>query len=111
MKAIWKVLIGAAAVAAVTPYKVEKDEETGAVKVTSVTWSATYNKNEDGKNLVVNLLPAFIKRDGEDECQDECCCCGEETEDDGITIDVDVDPGESEAEAEAEVETEAEPEE
>ena len=89
MKTIWKVLIGTAAVAAVTPYKVEKDEETGAVKLTSATWSATYNKGEEGSRLTVNLLPMFAKSaQSEDECEDEdCCCCGEET-DDGITIDV-----------------------
>ena len=31
MKKIWKVLLGAAAVAAVTPYSVKKDEETGGL--------------------------------------------------------------------------------
>ena len=88
MKAIWKVLIGAAAVAAVTPYKVEKNEETGAVKLTSATWAATYIKGPEGPNITVKLLPALSK-DDDDECEDECCCCGEEDESgDGITIDV-----------------------
>ena len=90
MKAIWKILIGATAVAAVTPYKVQKDEETGSVKLTSATWSATYTKGDDGKHIDVRLLPAFAKHDkcecGEDE---ECCCCGDEDDNDDITIDVD----------------------
>ena len=90
MKAIWKVLIGAAAVAAVTPYKVEKNEETGAVKLTSATWAATYIKGPEGPNITVKLLPVLSKDDDDEcECEDECCCCGEEDEsDDGITIDV-----------------------
>ncbi len=97
MKAIWKVLIGAAAVAAVTPYKVEKNEETGAVKLTSATWAATYTESPEGPNLTVRLLPMFSK-DDEDECEEECCCCGEEDEsDDGITIDVEVEAGEEPA--------------
>ena len=100
MKAVWKVLIGAAAVAAVAPYKVEKDEESGKVKVTSATWSATYTKSPEGPNLTVNLLPMFAKSRG--ECSDEeCCCCGEEDESgEGITIDVEVEESAEAGEAE-----------
>lgn len=87
MKAIWKILIGAAAVAAVAPYKVEKDEESGAVKITSATWSATYTKNEDGTNVDLKLLPAFKKADV-CECEDTCCCGEETDEDEGITVEV-----------------------
>ena len=88
MKAIWKILIGAAAVAAVAPYRVEKDEETGSVKLTSATWSATYTKDGDNRHVAVKLLPA-LQKDSECECEEEeCCCCGEETEDEGITLEV-----------------------
>lgn len=97
MKAIWKILIGAAAVAAVAPYKVEKDEETGAVKLTSATWSATYTKDENGRNVDVKLLPV-LNRKYEESCEDEeCCCCGEETEtDEGITVEEPETPAEPE---------------
>lgn len=110
MKAIWKILLGTAAVAAVTPYSVKKDEETGKVVVTSATWKATYTKNGDDKHVELKLLPALQKDEEcccEDEtcdCQDECCCdeAPEET-DDGITIDVTVEePAEPEEPAEAE---------
>ncbi len=103
MKAIWKILMGAAAVAAVAPYSVKKDEETGAVEVKSVTWKATYTKNGDDRHVELKLLPA-LQRDTvcECECEDEDCCCDDECrceetpedEDEGITIDVTVEPEE-----------------
>ncbi len=86
MKAIWKVLLGAAALAAVTPYSVKKDEETGKVVVTSATWKVTCTKNGDDRLVEVKLLPALQKDEG---CTsvDECCCCGEEAETgEGITV-------------------------
>ena len=98
MKKIWKVLLGAAALAAVTPYQVQKDEETGKVKVTSVTWSATITKGEGGPTVALKLLPMLNKDEDQCECEDECCCCEdpdvtetpEESEEEGITIEVNV---------------------
>ncbi len=108
MKAIWKVLIGAAAVAAVTPYKVEKDEENGKVKVTAATWAATYTKNDQQPVITVSLLPSLSKT-GKEECccEDEACCCGEddcccdEEAGDDTDITIEVETAEPEAPQEA----------
>lgn len=96
MKAIWKILIGATAVAAVTPYKVKKDEETGVVTLKAATWAGTYTKSADGRNLTVKLLPGIIKPKA-CKCEDECCCedaceCEAEPKEDegGIVIELDV---------------------
>lgn len=99
MKAIWKILLGTAAVAAVAPYSVKKDDETGTVEVKSVTWKATYTRDGENRHVDVKLLPGLQKADvcecEEEECCGDDCCCGEETaedESDGITIDVTVEP-------------------
>lgn len=99
MKAIWKILIGAAAVAAVAPYQVKKDEETGDITLKAATWAGTYSKNGDGHALTVKLLPGIIKGAECECCDDECqccgeeCCCGEEAaeDEDGITIEIEAD--------------------
>ncbi len=86
MKSIWKVLMGVAAVTAVAPYSVAKDEETGAVKVKAVLYNATFKKDENGKNVDVKLLPALSERlKGHRE---ECCCeeCAEEEAPEGETV-------------------------
>lgn len=113
MKRIWKVLMGAAAVAAVTPYKVRKDEETGEIKLKAATWAGTYTKGPDGPYVSVKLLPSLRKED-ECCCDDECECCADETaepdESEGITIEVEDDQPAAEAEEPAtEAEAEAEP--
>ena len=102
MKAVWKVLIGAAALAAVTPYEVKRDEETGEVKIKAATWAGTYTKNGDGKSLSLKRLPGLIREPhGEDAgacCDGEACCCGEAEDEDGFTIEVDGTGDEPEAE-------------
>ncbi len=103
MKAIWKILIGTAAVAAVAPYQVKKDQETGTVTLKAATWAGTYVKNGEGGNLTLKLLPGILKDKAEAEdgcrCEEECCCeAPEETEDEGgITIEVNVEKDEPEA--------------
>ena len=71
MKSIWKVLGGIAgivAAAALVPYRIEGDEETGEVKIKALIWNAS------------------IRRNAADECdcgcEDACgCeCCAEEPE-------------------------------
>ena len=105
MKAIWKILIGTAAVAAVAPYQVKKDQETGAVTLKAATWAGTYTKNEEGGNLTLKLLPGILKDKAEDACccEEDCCCepePQEEQEDEGgITIEVNVEKDEPEAPA------------
>lgn len=101
MKTIWKVLAGAAALAAVTPYSVKKDEETGELKLKSATWSATYTPAMNGadKKVVVNLLPdvaGLIKKSAECDCEDDECCCDEccEEEEGETVLTVEVDPDE-----------------
>ncbi len=106
MKAIWKVLIGAAALAAVTPYQVTKDEETGDITLKAATWAGKYAKNGDDRNLTIKLLPGIIK--DKSVCGDECCCEDEDTieaggteseeDEDGITIELDIEKDEPEKE-------------
>ncbi len=94
MKTIWKVLMGAAAVAAVAPYQVKKDEETGVVQIKAATWSGTYDKEHKNIDVSVHLLPAISKAKDceceEDQCGCECCCEEEKpAEEEGeITIEV-----------------------
>ena len=105
MKAIWKILIGTAAVAAVAPYQVKKDQETGTVTLKAATWSGTYVKNGEGGNLTLKLLPGLLKDKAADEeaccCEEDCCCESQEEPEDegGITIEVTVDKDEPEADA------------
>ncbi len=89
MKTVWRVILGVTAAAAFVPYKVKKDEETGATQVKAALWNLTYTPGADGKNTInVRLLPGLAKKD-ECQCEDECCCDeAEEPEEDGITIDV-----------------------
>lgn len=99
MKAIWKILIGAAAVAAVTPYEVKRDEETGEVRIKAATWAGTYTKNGGDSNLTLKLLPG-LRKDTACRCCDEECDSGDEchceTEDETDCITIEVDDGESE---------------
>ena len=94
MKTIWQVLLGTAAVAAVTPYSVRKDQESGAIRIKSATWNATYTPAtaEHEKQLQINLLPESLFRQKATEVCEDACCCGEETENgEGITVE-EVDP-------------------
>ena len=54
---VLKVLGAAAAIAALTPYRVEKDEETGATTLTALLWSATHTPatEETGRNVDVTV--------------------------------------------------------
>ena len=52
---VLKVLGAAAAVAALTPYKVEKDEETGATTVRALLWGAKYT--DSSRDLSIDLGP------------------------------------------------------
>lgn len=54
---VLKVLGAAAAVAALTPYKVEKDDETGATTLKALLWGAKYTPaaGEAGRNVDVTL--------------------------------------------------------
>ena len=57
ISSVLKVLGTAAAVAALTPYEVEKDEGTGATKLKALLWSAKYTPaaDETGRDLDVTL--------------------------------------------------------
>lgn len=97
MKKFWKVFLGAAAVAAVAPYRVEKDEETGVVQVKAALWNLSYTPGAEGNQINVRLLPGLTKKP-ECECETECCCdeCAPTEEDEGsITIDVTEEPEET----------------
>ena len=54
---ILKVLGAAAAVAALTPYKVERDEDTGATTMRALLWSAKHTPatEETGRNVDVTI--------------------------------------------------------
>ena len=72
MKSIWKVLggiAGVAAAAALVPYRIEGDEETGEIKIKALAWNASIRRNDTDA------------RDCDLCCEDECCCeacCAEE---------------------------------
>ena len=57
MKKLWKALGIAAAVAALAPYKVEKDDETGATNIKALLWGARYTPatEQTGRNIDVTL--------------------------------------------------------
>ena len=57
MKKLWKVLGIAAAVAALAPYKVEKDDETGATNIRALLWGARYTPatEQTGRDIDVTL--------------------------------------------------------
>ncbi len=55
MSAIWKLLGAAAALAGLAPYKVNKDEETGEVKVKALLWNATYAPATEEKSKTVDV--------------------------------------------------------
>ena len=52
---VLKVLGAAAAVAALTPYKVETDEETGVTKIKALLWGAKYTPADDGTGRNVDV--------------------------------------------------------
>ena len=54
---VLKVLGAAAAIAALTPYQVEKDEETGATTLKALLWSARHTPatEETGRNVDVTV--------------------------------------------------------
>ena len=57
ISSVLKVLGAAAAVAAVTPYKVEKDEETGATTMQALLWSAKHTPatEETGRDVDITF--------------------------------------------------------
>ena len=54
MKTIWK-LLGAALVVGLTPYKVEKDEETGGKSYQSLLWRITSAPGEGEKQVDIGI--------------------------------------------------------
>ena len=67
---VLKVLGAAAAVAALTPYKVEKDEETGVTNIKALLWGARYTPatGETGRDIDVTLglhVPKLPKDEAE----------------------------------------------
>ena len=58
MKKFWKVLGITAAVAALTPYRMGKDEETGEKKVEALLWRATAGP-KDGEEMAVDIKFGF----------------------------------------------------
>ena len=52
---VLKVLGAAAAVAALTPYKVERDEETGVTTMKALLWDAKYTPAAEGTGRDVNV--------------------------------------------------------
>ena len=69
MKTFWKVLAGIAALAAVTPYSVEKDEETGETKVKALIWNASFRRNASDE--------CECECGCEETCGGDACCVGE----------------------------------
>lgn len=68
-------LMALAAIAAITPYKIEVDSDTKTVKAKSLTYELTSKPDESGeKNISISLFPALKKKAQEDEA----CCCTEE---------------------------------
>lgn len=59
MKKFWKVLGITAAVAALTPYHIDKDEETGEKKVEALLWRATAAPKEGEEKLAVDVRFGF----------------------------------------------------
>lgn len=55
MKAFWKILGFTALAAGLTPYKVEKNEETGENSYQALLWKGTSKPGEDGRHIDVNL--------------------------------------------------------
>ena len=55
MKAFWKVLGFAALAAGLTPYKVEKNEETGENSYQALLWRITSMSSEDGKKKDIGI--------------------------------------------------------
>ena len=64
---VLKVLGAAAAVAALTPYEVERDEETGVTKIKALLWGAkcTPAAEETGRNVDVTFGLNLPGREGE----------------------------------------------
>ena len=76
-------LVALAAIAAITPYKVEVDGETKTVKAKSLTYEFTSAPDANGeKSVSISLFPALKKKAQEEEA----CCCTEEC--DGECCDV-----------------------
>ena len=78
MKTFWKVLAGAALAAAVVPYRIEGDEETGEIKLKALIWNASFRRNAT------------------DECDCDCgceCCADEpeEVQEEAPEIEIEVD--------------------
>ena len=63
ISSVLKVLGAAAAVAALTPYQVEKDEETGVTTMRALLWGAKYTPatGESGRGIDVTLGPRAPK--------------------------------------------------
>ena len=74
ISSVVKVLGAAAAVAALTPYRVEKDEETGSTTMRALLWGAKYTPatEEAGRdvNVILGLhMPKGPGRKGNDEAE------------------------------------------
>lgn len=70
MKKIWKILGGAALAAAVVPYRVEGDKDTGSLTVKGLLYQVTRTpdpENEGETKYQVNIGPAFARRKDDDE--------------------------------------------
>lgn len=68
MKHGWKILGAAALAAALTPYRISKNEETGERKIQALLWEAIRTpKSEEKDNLEINIgfISPFEKEDKE----------------------------------------------
>ena len=65
MKTVWKVLGAAALAAALTPYRVTADQDTGDVKLRALLWKATYGRRPGNQGL--NLDFGFFAPNEEEE--------------------------------------------
>ena len=65
MKTVWKVLGAAALAAALTPYRVTADQDTGDIKLRALLWKATYGRRPGNQGL--NLDFGFFAPNEEEE--------------------------------------------
>lgn len=62
MKKVWKALSAAAVAATLLPYRVEKKEENGEIRVKALLWEATSTPTED-KTPHITIHIGFPRRD------------------------------------------------
>ncbi len=85
MKKFWKVLGITAAVAALTPYRIYKDEETGEKKIEALLWRATTGTNEEEKmtlDVSVGIQSPFAPKSEEPLFEEELVAEFEITDED-----------------------------